>query len=73
MRKAMVIRNYANETVSVYLSVLNRYLGQLQKPLEMVTPADIHEWLYYLVNERKVSWTLFNQLVCALRFYFQKA
>jgi len=71
MRKAMVIRNYAPKTVSVYLSVLQRYLSQLDKPLDSICPADIQAWQYHLVQDLKVSWTLFNQMVCALRCYFQ--
>jgi integrase/recombinase XerD len=72
MRKALVIRNYATKTVNTYVSVLKRYLDQLDKPVEDVTPADIQEWQYFLTNHEKVSWSLFNQMVCALRFYFQK-
>jgi len=71
MRKALAIRNYADKTVSTYVSVLRRYLQQLDKPIADVGPADIQAWQYVLVSE-KVSWSLFNQMVCALRFYFQK-
>jgi site-specific recombinase XerD len=70
MRKALVIRNYAAKTVTTYVSVLKRYLQQLDKPIMAVQPADIQAWQYELVR-RKVSWSLFNQMVCALRFYFQ--
>ena len=71
MRRALVIRNYAAKTVSTYVSVLARYLGQLDKPVGEVTAADIQGWQYTLVNRDRVSWSLFNQMVCALRFYFQ--
>lgn len=70
MREALVIRNYAVKTVSTYVSELKRYLSQLTKPVADVTPDDIQSWQYYLVHQKKVSWTLFNQTVCALRFYF---
>jgi integrase/recombinase XerD len=71
MRKAMVIRNYATKTITTYISVLKRYFDQLEKPIEDVTPKDIMDWQYYLVNNKGISWSLFNQMVCALRFYFQ--
>jgi len=70
MRESLVIRNYAVKTVSTYVSVLKRYLLQLDKPLADVMPGDIQAWQYFLVQEKRVSWTLFNQMVCALRFYF---
>ena len=72
MRKAMVIRNYAKITTATYVAVLRQYLSQLDKPIESVTLDDINEWQYFLVHEKKVSWSHFNQMVCALRFYFQK-
>jgi len=70
-RKALVIRNYAAKTVSCYVSVLRRYFAQLDKPIDQIGPADIQAWQYHLVSQG-VSWTLFNQMVCALRFYFDK-
>jgi len=72
MRKALVIRGYSTKTTSIYVSVLKRFLEQLDKPLEAVTPVDIQDWQYHLVNHLQVSWTLFNQMVCALRFFFEK-
>ena len=70
MRKALVLRNYATRTVDTYVSLLKRYLGQLDKPIEDVTLADVMAWQYTLV-ERKMSWSQFNQAVCALKFYFK--
>ena len=69
MKQALLIRNYAAKTVSVYVSVLKRYLIQLEKSIAKVRSSDSQEWQYSLVKEN-VSWTLFNQMVCALRFYF---
>jgi site-specific recombinase XerD len=71
MRKALAIRNYADKTISCYVSVLKRYLAQITKPIDQIGPADIQAWQYQLVSQG-VSWTLFNQMVCALRFYFSK-
>jgi integrase/recombinase XerD len=68
----MVIRNYAEKTTSTYVAVLKKYLSQLEKPIDSVTLEDIHDWQYYLVHKEKVSWSHFNQMVCALRFYFQR-
>jgi integrase/recombinase XerD len=72
MLKAMVIRNYATKTISTYVAVLKKYLTQLEKSIDSITPEDIYQWQYYLVHTEKVSWSHFNQIVCALRFYFQK-
>ena len=68
----MVIRNYADKTTKTYVAVLRKYLAQLDKPIDSVTPEDIQKWQYHLVHNEEVSWSHFNQMVCALRFYFQK-
>jgi site-specific recombinase XerD len=70
MRTALVLRNYATRTIDTYVSLLRRYLEQLKKPIEDVMPTDIQEWQFSLVG-KKVSWSLFNQAVCALKFYFK--
>ena len=70
MKKAMAIRNYAEKTISTYVSVLQRFLNQLTVPLEEVTPEVIQDWQYHLVSQG-VSWSLFNQMVSSLRFFFQ--
>jgi integrase/recombinase XerD len=71
MREALVIRGYATKTVNTYVTCLSRYLAQLAKPLESVKSDDIQKWQYHLTTIDKVSYTVFNQTVCALRFYFQ--
>ena len=34
MRKAMIIRNYAEKTTSTYVAVLKKFLSQLDKPID---------------------------------------
>lgn len=70
MRRAMVIRGYSDRTVATYLARLKGYLSFEVKPVSSVTPADVQAWQYYLVNEKHVSWTVLNQSVCALKFFF---
>jgi integrase/recombinase XerD len=71
MREALVIRGYAARTVVLYLTSFGRFLAQLTKPLESVEPEDIQKWQYHLTTIAKVSYTVFNLTVCALRFFFK--
>jgi len=71
MRRAMVIRNYADKTVRVYVSALREFLASLRVPIEDVDARVVQGWQYELVT-RGVSWTRFNQMVSALRLYFGK-
>jgi integrase/recombinase XerD len=43
----------------------------LGKPLEEAAPEDLRAFQLHLVQERKVSWTTFNQTVCGLRFLYR--
>lgn len=71
MRKALVIRNYATKTVSVYVSVMERFFTEIGKSVGLITPEDIREWQYGLTSSRTISWSLFNQMTSAIRFYYR--
>jgi len=61
------------ETYTLMLRLFGRYLGQpfIDKTLEVVTPDDIEAYQRYLVTERKVGFSSFNQAACALRFFYR--
>ena len=71
LRKVMVIRNYSPKTIQVYTSAVRGWLGQLGKPVFFVRPSDIQRWQYELINTKKVSWSRFNQMTCAVKFYLR--
>lgn len=61
------------ETYTLMLRLFGRYLGQpfIDKTLDVVTPEDIEAYQRYLVTERKVGFSSFNQAACALRFFYR--
>jgi integrase/recombinase XerD len=61
------------ETYTLMLRLFARYLSQpfIDKTLEVVTPEDIEAYQRYLVTERKVGFSSFNQAACALRFFYR--
>jgi site-specific recombinase XerD len=76
LRKRMIedmqIRNLSPSTIKIYtqsVASIARYFG---KSPELLGPEDIRAYQVYLVNERKVSWSTFNQAVCALQFLYRK-
>jgi site-specific recombinase XerD len=42
------------------------------KPLDAVVPEDIEAYQRYLVTERKVGFSSFNQATCALRLFYRE-
>src|ERR1700685_1721483 len=63
-------RNYSPRTVEAYLAGVLRLVRFTGRAPDQVSPADLREVELHLVNKH-VSWSLFNQTACALRFFYQ--
>jgi len=76
LRKSMIdeltIRNYATRTIDKYVEAVARFALHFKKSPELLAPADIRRYQIFLVQERHVSWCVYNQVVCALRFFYRK-
>jgi site-specific recombinase XerD len=61
------------ETYTLMLRLFGRYLRQVHigKALDTVCPEDVEAYQRYLVTERKVGFSSFNQSTCALRFFYR--
>ena len=61
------------ETYTLMLDLFSRYLKitSPDKTLDCVTPPDIEAYQRYLMTERKVGFSSFNQSTCALRFFYR--
>ncbi len=70
LREALEIRGYSKSTIQTYTHHMVKLAEYFNRPPHTLQPEHIHQYQVYLVNERKVSWTLFNQAVCAMRFFF---
>ena len=62
------------ETYTLMLRLFARYLGRayVDKTLDTVAPDDVEAYQRYLVTQRKVGFSSFNQSTCALRFFYQR-
>jgi integrase/recombinase XerD len=61
------------ETYTLMLRLFGRHLGNTftGRTLDTVGPEDIEAYQRYLVTERKVGFSSFNQSTCALRFFYR--
>lgn len=75
LRQRMVddlrVRNYAPKTIDLYISSVARFARHFGKSPDKLGPEHIREYQTVLVNTKKVSWPVFNQAVCALRFFYK--
>ena len=62
------------ETYTLMLRLFARYLGRAKvgTMIDTVVPEDIEAYQRYLVTERKVGFSSFNQSTCALRFFYRE-
>ena len=70
MQQAMRIRNLSERTTRTYLSLVSRFALFFHRAPDRLDLPDIERYLFFLRDEKKVSYCLFNQTVCALRFFY---
>jgi len=67
----MQLRNLADATIDAYTYHVDKFCQFFGKPADELGPEEIRQYQLYLVNEKKVSWSSFNQAVCGLRFLYE--
>ncbi len=70
MAEDLRIRNYSPRTVECYVSMMERFTREFGKPPGQLGLAEIRAFQVRLIG-KKVSWSQFNQAVCAMRFFFR--
>ena len=70
MLEDMRIRNLSVRTQETYISQVARIARYFGKSPELLGPEEIRQYQLYLI-EQKVSWSVFNQTMCALRFLYR--
>jgi len=70
MKRDMAIRGYAKKTQDSYLKRVYDFVVYHGRSPEELTIEDINDYQYHLIEERRASWAIFNQTVCALKFLY---
>jgi site-specific recombinase XerD len=66
----LTIRNYSPKTIACYVQHVAHFARHFDRPPDRLGPDEIHAYQLHLVQVRHVSWSAFNQTVCALRFFY---
>ena len=64
------LRNYSVKTQQVYVECVSLFARHFRRSPEHLGPEEIRAYQLYLIQEKQVSWSRFNQTVCALRFLY---
>ena len=63
------LRNRTPSTIETYVRQVRNFAAHFGRSPEQLGPEDIRAYQLHLL-QRRVSWSAFNQCVCALRFLF---
>ncbi|HQO04363.1 MAG TPA: phage integrase N-terminal SAM-like domain-containing protein [Spirochaetota bacterium] len=69
MRELMEIRGFSEMTISIYISHIGNLADYFNRAPHTLQPEHVHEYQVFLVQQKQVSWSYFNQAVCAMRFF----
>ena len=65
------LRNYSPKTVEVYIRGVANFAQYFKLSPDRLRPEHIRQYQLFLVQRKKVAWAVFNQTVCALRFFYR--
>ncbi|RPJ50860.1 MAG: integrase, partial [Acidobacteria bacterium] len=64
------LRNYSVKTQQLYIECVSLFARHFNRSPELLGPEEIRTYQLFLIHEKQVSWSRFNQTVCALRFLY---
>ncbi|HMB02887.1 MAG TPA: site-specific integrase [Isosphaeraceae bacterium] len=70
MIQDMQLRNFAPGTIALYVNCVARFARHFGTSPEHLGPEDVRAYLLQLVQERRPSWSYYNQNLHALRFLY---
>lgn len=71
MLEDLRVRNYSPRTQKTYIDAVAKFAQHYGKPPDQLQQEDVRRYQVHLVDEKGVSWSAFNQAVCALRFFYR--
>jgi integrase/recombinase XerD len=70
MIQDMQLRNFAPGTLSVYVNCVARFARHFARSPELLGPDEVRTYLLHLIEQRRSSWSYYNQNLQALRFLY---
>ena len=71
MTQDMQLRNFAPGSVNLYVDCVARFARHFGKSPEILGPENIRAYLLQLIEQRRPSWSYYNQNVQALRLLYK--
>ena len=65
-------RNYSAGTIRLYLLHVAAFAQHFHRSPDQLGAEEIRRYQLFLIQEKKLAWSSYNQIVCALRFFYAK-
>jgi integrase/recombinase XerD len=65
-------RNYSAGTVRLYLHHVAAFAQHFHRSPDQLGAEHIRQYQLFLIQQKKLAWSSYNQIVCALRFFYAK-
>ena len=65
-------RNYASGTIRLYIRHVAAFAQHFHRSPAQLAAEEIRQYQLFLIEKKKLAWSSYNQIVCALRFFYAK-
>lgn len=65
-------RNYSSGTIRLYIHHVAAFAQHFHRPPDQLGAEEIRQYQLFLIQKKKLAWSSYNQIVCALRFFYAK-
>ena len=65
-------RNYSAGTIRLYLHHVAAFAQHFHRPPDQLGAEHIRQYQLFLIQQKKLAWSTYKQIVCALRFFYAK-
>lgn len=65
-------RNYSSGTIRLYIHHVAAFAQHFHRPPDQLGAEEIRQYQLFLIEKKKLAWASYNQIVCALRFFYAK-
>jgi integrase/recombinase XerD len=72
MLEELQLRNYSSKTIRLYLRHVAQFAQYFHRSPDQLGAEEIRQYQLFLIQEKKLAWSSYNQIVCALRFFYAK-
>jgi site-specific recombinase XerD len=70
MIREMKLRNFSERTHESYLHAVYKLAEYYHRSPDQISKDEIHDYIIYLLEERKLSWSSVNVAICGLKFFY---